>query len=89
MGDDYLDEIKECSHMSPSKIKDVAEEARIKAVPWIQFCDQIIEFCPCEQEADRCNTVVVLNRAYSNPLRILDENQSASYGSVRGWTAIA
>ena len=63
MVDDYLDEIKQCSHMSPSKIKDVVEEGRIKAVHSILVSDHIVEFCPCKKEADRWDIVVVLNRA--------------------------
>jgi hypothetical protein len=46
--DNYLDEIKECSHMSPSNIKDIVKEGQIKTVPWIPLSDQITEFCPCE-----------------------------------------
>jgi hypothetical protein len=60
--DNYLDEIKECSDMFPSKIKEVVEEGRIKAVHWISFSDQIVEFCPCADKCDGTTFVLILSK---------------------------
>ena len=62
--DNYLDEIKECSDMFPSKIKEVVEEEQIKAVHWISFSDQIVEFCPCADRCDGTTFVIILSKRH-------------------------
>ena len=86
---DDTQKVTKSSDMAPSKLEGTRKKGIVKAVSWIQFCDQLIKFWLGKQKAGRWCIIIVLRGAEGNPLAIHKEYRSASYIEFRGWAAVA